>query len=67
LPAEEWRRLCATLTRADLPLLRGAAEDDNRAEMALRDLRREYEPFVAGLARYLVLSVPPVEPPRKHA
>jgi hypothetical protein len=60
LPAEEWRRLCATLTRADLPLLpRGAAEDDNRAETVLRDLRREYEPFVAGLARYLLLSVPP--------
>lgn len=61
LPREEWRRLRATLERADLPLLPHNADDENdaRAEAALRDLRREYEPFVAGLARYLVLNVPP--------
>ncbi len=61
LPTEEWRRLRATLARADLPLLRGAddAGGDGRAEAALRDLRGEYEPFVAGLARFLVLNVPP--------
>ena len=57
LPNEEWRRLRATLVRADLPLLGGA--DDGRTEAALRDLRREYEPFVAGLAHYLLLNVPP--------
>ena len=57
LPAEEWRRLQATLARADLPLFPDEGAD--AAYAALRVLRREYEPFVAGLAHYLLLNVPP--------
>ena len=57
LPAEEWRRLRATLARADLPLCPDEGTDG--AEAALRALRREYEPFVAGLAHYLLLNAPP--------
>lgn len=53
LPPAAWERLCADMDRAGAPLCR-----DEAAWTELGKLRREYEPFVLGLARHLFLAVP---------
>lgn len=55
LPPADWQRLWETLRAAGLPL-NGEPTDVARR---LADLRREYEPFVAGISRFLILDLSP--------
>ena len=55
LTSQQFAALRAALDEAGIPLS-GAAD----SEAALRELRSTYEPFLHGLARRLLLSVPPL-------
>jgi Ion channel len=54
LPPEDFKRMCANLV--DVGLLCGDFED---SEQKLAAFRKTYEPFLNGLAYYLVLPLPP--------
>jgi Ion channel len=54
LPPEDFKRMCANLV--DAGLLCGDSED---SEQKLAAFRKTYEPFLNGLAYYLVLPLPP--------
>lgn len=53
LPAPDYVRLATTLSEAGLVF-----SDDSDAEQRLAAFRSTYEPFLNGLAHYLVLSLP---------
>jgi hypothetical protein len=55
LPPEEFRKLLNRLETWGISL-----HDNEAAQVGLAKLRREYEPYLCGLAKHLVLSVPPV-------
>jgi hypothetical protein len=57
LPLAEMLNVRAILEEANIPLREGTEADDY-----LRYLRHLYEPFVNGLAQYLLLSLPPFMP-----
>jgi hypothetical protein len=54
LPAHELARLRAHLQQQGLKLHEGA-----EADLRLRELRAMYEPYVASLAHYLYITLPP--------
>lgn len=53
LSQESWRQLCLAASQNEVSLL-----DDADAWHQLQKFRREYEPFVFGLASFLLLAVP---------
>ena len=53
LPPEDYQRLCKEFEEAGLQF-----GDDQTTEQKLAAFRATYEPFLNGLARYLVLSLP---------
>jgi hypothetical protein len=54
-PAEQFAALRSAMRAAGVPLC-----DAGGAEQALRTLRETYEPFLRGLGKRLVLTVPPL-------
>lgn len=60
LPAEDLRRIRETLAREGMKLREG-----QEADKELTALRRMYEPFLYGLAAYLMQPLPPWIPERK--
>ncbi len=53
LSSQDFRRLSTSLTEAGLLFV-----DESEAEQTLAAFRNTYEPFLSGLAHYLVLSLP---------
>lgn len=53
LPAGDYERLCSGLAEAGLLFA-----DEDEAEQRLAAFRNTYEPFLQGLAHYLVISLP---------
>ncbi|HLK58816.1 MAG TPA: potassium channel family protein [Chthonomonadaceae bacterium] len=54
LPEEEFARLCSVLTAHGIPL-----QANDRSYAILAEKRRQYEPYVNGLAKRLLLELPP--------